>query len=142
MQVYKIEPVHYTITLRATHIKERYPLAFASIEIEETNGEKVGKLVGMIRRQEFKKQGICKDLILERIKICQALHCDKVYTAVYYKRKGLIKIYKQLGFRELEPITPEYVRLEKDLEFNIIKWAEELKEGACALNEALEKSKN
>ena len=113
--MYKIEPTNYTITLRATHIKERYPIAFASIEVIEEDKTKIGKLVGMLRRDEFKNNGICKDLILKRIEICKSIGCDIVYSAVYYKRKGLIKLYKSLGFREIEPITNEYVRLVKKL---------------------------
>jgi hypothetical protein len=114
-KVYKIEPVNYSITLRASHLDDRFPIAFASIEVENIDGERIGKLVGMLRRQEFERQGICKDLIMQRIMICESLGCDKVYTAVYHKRKGLIKIYKEFGFVEIDPITPEYVRLEKRL---------------------------
>jgi len=112
-EIYKIESTNYTLTLRATHIKDRFPIAYASIEIEDKDGLKIGKLVGMIRRQEFKGMGICKDLLIERLKLCRILGCDKAYSAVYYKRTGLIKLYKELGFEEIEPLSSEYVRFEK-----------------------------
>ena len=113
--MYKIEPTEYTITLRATHIKERFPIAYGSIAIEESNEEKIGKLGGLIRYPEFKGIGICKDLIERRIEICESLGCTKVYSAVYYKRKGLIKAYENLGFKEIEPLSDEYRRYEKNL---------------------------
>jgi len=113
--IYKVEPTNYTITLRATHTKERYPIAYASIAIEELDGKKVGKLGGMIRRNEFKGHGICFDLVTRRINICKSLGCSQVYSAVYYKREGLIKIYESLGFREIEPLTKEYRRFIKEI---------------------------
>ena len=112
-KIYRIEPTNYTITLRATHTKERFPIAYASIKI--VNNGKVGKLVGMIRRDEYKGLGICRDLVIKRIEICKEMGCKTVYTAVYYKRKGLIKLYYELGFKEIKSITPEYIRLEKEL---------------------------
>jgi len=114
---YKIEPTNYSITLRATHKEERYPIAYASIVIEEKDNKKIGKLVGMLRKDEFKNYGICKDLILKRIDLCKELNCNQVYTAVYYKRKGLIKLYKSLGFKEIKPLTEEYVRLILDINY-------------------------
>lgn len=107
---YKIEPTNYTLTLRATHTDERFPLAYASIIIEEENGYKIGRLVGLIRHPEFKGQGICRDLFLERIRICEEMGCDKVYSAVYHKRDGIIGLFEELGFEEIEPLTPEYRR--------------------------------
>ena len=114
--IYKISPTNYAVTLRVTHIKERFPLGYGSIIIEEQNGEKVGKLCGLIRYPEFKGLGICRDLIERRIDMCKTLDCTKVYSSVYYKRKGLIKIYEGLGFDEKEPVSKEYRKYEKILQ--------------------------
>ena len=93
-----------------TDIDERFPVAYASIIVDEEDGKKIGKLVGMLRRDEYSGMGICKDMVLKRIDICKAIGCSEIYTAVYHKREGLIRLYKELGFKEIEPITPKYRR--------------------------------
>jgi len=115
MKDYIIEPTDYTVTLRATHLKNRYPIAYASIKVVTEDNKRIGKLVGLIRLKEFKNLGICEELIKKRIEICKTLGCDLVYTAIYYKRTGIIKCYKSLGFKEIESITPEYVRLIREI---------------------------
>lgn len=112
---YKIEPINYTITLRATHSEERFPIAYAGIKIEEENNMKVGKLVGLLRHPDFGDEGICNDLFLKRVEICKALNCDMIYSAVYHKRKGIIRMYLDYGFKEIEQITDKYRRFVLDL---------------------------
>jgi GNAT superfamily N-acetyltransferase len=85
----------------------------------------------MIRRHEYKGLGICRDLVNRRIAICKEIGCDKIYTAVYHKRKGLIKLYRELGFKEIEAITPEYIRLEYNLHNE--KIYEERYKGGCSV---------
>jgi ribosomal protein S18 acetylase RimI-like enzyme len=109
---YDIGPTNYSFTLRATS-EERLPMAYASVQIEKEDDIRVGKLVGMIRHPEFKGMGVCRKLVLKRIKLCEAFDCDKVYVAVYKKRKGLIKLYQELGFKEIEAMSPLYRRFEK-----------------------------
>jgi len=112
---YKIEPVDYTVTLRATDIKERIPMAFASLDIVVEDGKKIGKLVGLMRHPDFSGVGICLDLIKEIIKIAKVRGCDYAYIAIYHKRLGIIKQYQKLKFIELPAITPEFRIFIKEL---------------------------
>jgi len=109
--IYKLEPTNYAITFRATHTEERFPIGFTSVEISDG----VGKIEGVMRFPDFRGLGICKALAKRAIRFCRDMNCKKAYIAIYHKRKGLIALYRSLGFEEIEPITPEYVRLEKKL---------------------------
>lgn len=109
-KIYRIEPVNYTITLRATHKEERFPIAYAAIEIEEEDGIKIGNLRGLLRMSEFKGHGICKDILEKRIEICKALSCDEIRVRVYPERKNLIDFYINYGFQEMEPTSYGYRR--------------------------------
>ncbi len=111
---YTIGPTNYTFTLRATS-EDRFPMAYASVQIDKEGEERVGKLVGLIRHPEFKGEGVCRELVLKRIKLCEAFDCTKVYVAVYKKRTGLIRLYEKLGFKEIKAMSPEYRRFIKNL---------------------------
>jgi len=75
-----------------------------------------------MRRDEFKGMGPCNDLLRRRITICKALQCDRVYSAVYHKRKGLIKLYLAHGFKEIPALSDEYRHFEKKL-MEIKRWS-------------------
>ena len=92
---YIITTAEYTILFIARHKKERYPIAYAGLNIIYEEGKQIGKLGGIIRRHEFKKKGIVRELVNKRLDVCKMLGCDKAYVAVYYKRKGLIKLYER-----------------------------------------------
>ena len=111
-----IELTHHFLTLRISHPVERYPVAYAGIRIEMMDGVRTGVLCGMMRYPEFKGEGICRMLVEKRIDICKELNCGFVYSAVYNKRKGLIKLYKSLGFEEIDSLSPEYSRFMKKVQ--------------------------
>ena len=69
-----------------------------------------------MRRDEFKGMGLCNDLLRRRIAICKTLQCTKAYSAVYHKRKDLIKLYLAHGFKEIPALSDEYRRFEKKLD--------------------------
>lgn len=113
---YKIEFLQSNYTLRVSDVKERFPIAFASISVEDMDNRKTAKLHGLLRHPDFKGLGICFDLLCERLTIAKSLGCRQAYTAVYYKHKGLIKMYKSIGFKKIESLSPEYVRMILDLD--------------------------
>lgn len=112
---YRVEFLQSNYTLRVSHREERFPIAFASISIEDMDGKKTGRLHSLLRHPDYKGLGICFDLACERLEIAKSLQCVQVYTAVYNERKGIIEMYKKMGFVEIEPLTPEYTRLIRPL---------------------------
>jgi len=107
---YKIHSTDYNLTFRATHQEERFPIAYASIKLEEQNGHLIGHLVGLLRHPDYNFEGLCRDLIKRRIEICKHLGCKEIHTRVYPGRLGIVEIYKSLDFKEIEPTSYGYRR--------------------------------
>ena len=119
---FTVEYPNNFITLRVSHPVERFPVAFASLDVKTVDADwigiddfsgqvKIGVLCGLLRHPDFRGFGICKLLLDERISLAEGLGCSHVYTAVYYKREGLINFYMGYGFEMLDPLSKEYVRL-------------------------------
>ena len=112
---FKIEYPANLITVRCSHPTDRFPIAFASVKVDVVDGVMVGILCGMLRHPEYAGLVICKALVDKRIELCIAMGCDELYSSVYYKRTGLIKLYESYGFLHKAPLSKEYVRLVKEL---------------------------
>ena len=107
-------------TFRATHISQRFPVGFLSVHIQSVNayceyGSLEAIFTDVMRHPDFKGKGICKALAEKGIEyaLSEPNDCDRLYIAIYYKREGLIKLFRSLGFKEIEKMTDEYLRFER-----------------------------
>lgn len=114
-KIYKVEFLSSNYTLRVSHVEDRYPIGFASVSVEDMDGRKTVRLHSLLRHPDFSGLGICFALLCERLSIGKSLGCVQAYTAVFFKHKNLIKLYKRVGFKRIKSLSSEYVRLVLDL---------------------------
>ena len=108
---------NYHITFQAIN-DDRVPMGYASILLSNQDDEKTGHLMGLIRHSDFKGQGICRKLTMERIMMCKYLGCKKIVTGVYSKHLGIISMYKDLGFKEIQSDSDKHTKLCMRLDIN------------------------
>lgn len=72
-------------------------LAFIS-NLKFIDGYKVAGNFGIVVRQEFRGQGVGKNLIKKIIKLCRANGIQKIYLTVMAHNKPAINFYRKLGF--------------------------------------------
>ena len=98
---YSISLAPYNLTFQAVNDKS-IPMGSISISFSSEKGERIGKLMSLIRHPEFKGYGVCKDLIQIATETCFYFGCEKIYTGVYKRRSGIITLLKKLGWKEID----------------------------------------
>lgn len=95
-------PTRYHTTFQVIDEDTLTPMAYGSINITFEDGVKVAKLLGDMRHPDYNGMGVCSKLANERIKMAKALGCKKVYIGILKTRKNYIKLFQQLGFKEVK----------------------------------------
>ena len=98
----------YSITFQAMDEETRTPMGYISLKFDKGNK---AHLMALIRHNDYKGWGITRKLVEEALRFAKAYGIKEIDTGVLNKRSGVIKLLKELGFKNIESDSINHTKL-------------------------------